>query len=274
MLRQYRLRDSLERYAKLDDIFVNPASAYSYLRQCRKSKPTQINHLSVGDKVYAGQAVCDGFYDSMTSLKQCDMEQLRNDPHLSSQFTNYEHIMKISQDQPSIPPISLEKSTKILKNLKKNVNDFYSITALHYLNAGHEGFVHYNQLLNAIIHDVNNANIEELNVAHGNILYKGHKKDKNSERSYRTISTCPFLAKSVDCYFRDLYLDKWNDCQAATQYQGTGSSHELASLLVTEVIQHSLYTANKPVFLLALDAQSAFDRCLRQILSCELYKEC
>ena len=80
------------------------------------------------------------------------------------------------------------------------------------------------------------------------------------------------LAKSVDCYFRDLYLDKWSDCQAATQYQGTGSSHELASLLVTEVIQHSLYTANKPVFLLALDAQSAFDRCLRQILSCELYK--
>ena len=272
VLRQYRLRDSLERYAKLDDIFVNPTSAYCYLRQCRKSKATQIEHLSVGDKVYAGSAVCDGFYDSMTSLKQCDMEQLRNDPHLSSQFTNYEHIMKISQDQPPIPPISLEKSTNILKDLKKNVNDFYSITALHYLNAGHEGIVHYNELLNAIILDVNNANIEELNVAHGNILYKGHKKDKHSERSYRTISTCPFLAKSVDCYFRDLYLDKWSDCQAATQYQGTGSSHELASLLVTEVIQHSLYTANKPVFLLALDAQSAFDRCLRQILSCELYK--
>jgi hypothetical protein len=208
----------------------------------------------------------------MTSLKQCDLEQLKNDPHLASQFTNYEHIVKISQDQPPIPPICLDKSTKILKSLKKNVNDFYSITALHYLNAGHEGIVHYNQLVNAIILDVNNANIEELNIAHGNILYKGHNKDKNSDRSYRTISTCPFLAKSVDYYLRELYLDKWTACQADTQYQGAGSSHELASLLVTEVIQHSLYTANRPVFLLALDAQSAFDRCLRQILCCELYK--
>ena len=30
--------------------------------------------------------------------------------------------------------------------------------------------------------------------------------------------------------------------------------------------------ANKPVFFLALDAMSAYDRCLRQILSAELYK--
>ena len=117
-----------------------------------------------------------------------------------------------------------------------------------------------------------NATIVELNVAHGIILYKGHKKEKTSERSYRTISTCPFLSKAQDLYIRDLYQDKWNDCQASTQYQGSGSSHELASLLVTKVVQHSLYVANKPVFMLALNADSAFDRCLRQILVCELFK--
>ena len=111
-----------------------------------------------------------------------------------------------------------------------------------------------------------------MNTALGLILYKGHKKEKTSERSYRTISTCPFLAKSLDLYLRDLHVEKWNKCQASTQYQGSGSSHELASLLVTEVIQHSLYVAKKPIYLLALDAQSAFDRCLRQILVCELYK--
>ena len=46
----------------------------------------------------------------------------------------------------------------------------------------------------------------------------------------------------------------------------------MAALLVTEVIQYSLNVAKKPVFLIALDAQSAFDRCLRQILSTQLYK--
>ena len=127
-------------------------------------------------------------------------------------------------------------------------------------------------MLNAIISDVNNATLEELNLAHGLILFKGHKKDKSSDRSYRTISSCPFLAKSLDLYLHDLYHDLWDNCQAETQYQGTGSSHELAALLVTEVVQHSLHVANKPIFLLALDAQSAFDRCLRQILCCELFK--
>ena len=142
----------------------------------------------------------------------------------------------------------------------------------HYLNAGEEGLSHFQEILNAILEDVENATIEELNVAHGAIYYKGHKKDKNSERSYRTISSCPFLSKALDLYIRDLYQEQWNDCQASTQYQGLGSNHDLASLLVTEVIQYSLHVSNQPVFLLALDAQSAFDRCLRQILICELYK--
>ena len=123
-----------------------------------------------------------------------------------------------------------------------------------------------------MISDVNNCSAEELNLAYGIILYKGHRKLKTSDRSYRTISTCPFLAKCLDLYLRDLYLDQWNALQADTQYQGSGSSHELASLLVTEVIQFSLNVSNKPVYLLALDAQSAFDRCLRQILCCELFK--
>ena len=36
--------------------------------------------------------------------------------------------------------------------------------------------------------------MEELNVAYGFILYIGHSKDKTSDRTYRTISKCPFLA--------------------------------------------------------------------------------
>ena len=139
---------------KIDDIFTNPSAAYNYLRTCRNAKPKQIEPLSVGAELYTGQAVCDGFYASMTSVKQCDMNKLRNDPLLANKFINYEQIVKICQDQPPIPPVSLEKSTKILKSLKKNVNDIFSITA------GQEGLTHYNLLLNATISDVNNANIE------------------------------------------------------------------------------------------------------------------
>ena len=43
-------------------------------------------------------------------------------------------------------------------------------------------------------------------------------------------------------------------------------SHEHAALLLTEVVQHSLNVAKLPVFALFLDAKSAFDRVLREIL--------
>ena len=106
----------------------------------------------------------------------------------------------------------------------------------------------------------------------GIILYKGHDKDKTSSRSYRTISTCPVVAKAIDLYLRDLYHQLWDLKQAPTQYEGSGRNHKLAALLVTEVIQHSLHSSKKPVYMLLLDAESAFDRCLRQILCAELFK--
>ena len=142
----------------------------------------------------------------------------------------------------------MEVSKGLLFKIKKSVKDYYSITSQHYINAGEEGLYHYNMLLNAIIADLNNASLEEMNTAHGLIFHKGHQKDRSSDRSYRCISTCPFLAKSVDLYLRQLYLGEWQAVQADTQYQGTGSSHELASLLLTEVLQYSMHTSNSPVY--------------------------
>ena len=96
--------------------------------------------------------------------------------------------------------------------------------------------------------------------------------DKNSDRSYRTISTCPLVAKALDLHVRDLYQAQWDKCTAPTQYQASGSSHDLASLMITEVVQYSLNVLDQPLYLLVLDAQSAFDRCLREILCAELFK--
>ena len=52
--------------------------------------------------------------------------------------------------------------------------------------------------------------------------------------------------------------------QAPTQFQGSGSSHELALLLLTETIQHCLFKAKHSIFVLLLDAKSTFDIVIRQ----------
>ena len=128
------------------------------------------------------------------------------------------------------------------------------------------GLDHYHFVLNAVITNINLAKLEELNTIYACILFKGHGKDRFSDRSYRTISTCPLVSKGLDIYVKELSLDDWNIQQAPTQFQGSGMSHELAALLLTEVVQHSLNVSKLPVFAIFLDALSAFDRILKEIL--------
>ena len=58
----------------------------------------------------------------------------------------------------------------------------------------------------------------------------------------------------------ELYDGGWYSVQAPTQFQGPGSSHELAVLSITEAISYGFHVNKDPVYLLLLDAQSAFDR--------------
>ena len=69
-----------------------------------------------------------------------------------------------------------------------------------------------------------------------------------------------------------LNIEMWNSQQAETQYQGEGSSHELAALLLTEAIQYSLFTASLPLYVLYLDARSAYDRVKREFLVRNLFQ--
>ena len=231
----------------------------------------KIQKLTVGDKVYVGDSVQDGFYDSISQLKSRDDASLDNDAKFNEFSADYHNIIEVCKHGSPIPPISETDSFKLIQKMKKDVSDVFGISVNHYNYAGPAGWKHFNLLLNSLLEDVNNTNIEEVNTAYACVLFKGHKKDKSSDRSYRTISTCPVVAKALDLYIRDLKILSWNDDQADTQFQGEGSSHELAAVLLTEAIQHSLYTIKEPLYVLYLDAQSAFDVVLREHLIRNLF---
>ena len=100
---------SNERDAKLDQILNdNPSSAFAFINSCRKSAPVALEKLTVGKKVYTGRAVADGFYDSMSSIKSCSLNDLMSDPVIEEQLSTYRHISKLCQDKHTIPPISIE----------------------------------------------------------------------------------------------------------------------------------------------------------------------
>ena len=154
--------------------------------------------------------------------------------------------------------------------IRPSVFDFFSITAAHYLHKGSVTIGHFQFLVNTILNTIELSSVDELNTVHAVILHKGHSKDKNLATSYRTISSCPFISKAIDIYLGELSRDDWSKCQAETQFQGHGMSHELAYLLLTTAIHNSL-SSSKPLFVLLLDAKSAFDLVLREILIRRLY---
>ena len=272
LVRRQNHKEDLVRDSHLFSIFSsNPAPLYKTIRSAKAANNRKIPFLSVGSKIYPGDRAADGMFDSISSLKSQDISSLKASPCYDDWCQDYNYIMELCRDKYDVPNISIEKSTEILKRMKPAVSDFWSITPLHFINAGQEGFLHFNFIMNRIINDINSSSVTELNTAYALFLHKGHGKERTSDRSYRTISTCPVVAKGLDMFLHDLFMDDWNEAEASTQYQGQGSSHDLAALLITEAVQHSIFQLKKPIFLLFLDARSAFDTVVNTFLVRNLY---
>ena len=267
LIRQFRMADNAHRDALLDSLHpgASPTAAYNALRKANQSNMSLPTSIHTGSKTFHGDSVPDGIFESIKELKTEPVADIYSDdnPDFSAE---YQLIVDICRSRSCIPSLSLHETEALLKSLKSSVNDFFSITPLHFLHAGPIGIEHFQFLLNTVIENINLSGLPELNSIYAVVLHKGHGKCKEEARSYRTISTCPLIAKALDKHIRNLSINDWNLCQAPTQYQGQQMSHELACILLTETINHSLYSSRKPIFALFLDARSAFDRVLRKNL--------
>ena len=268
--RAANLQKELERDKNLYEIRSSkPGSLFASIRR-NKRQSVKINKLHVGSDTFTGENVRNGFFKSISELKT-------RDPSLSSSRTfqefvsAHEHILEICKTGNKIPNLSFESAKTLLKSVKPSVADLHSISALHYINGGDGAIKHFQLILNAVLADIENYALDEINRVYAIILHKGHGKDKSLDRSYRTISSCPFVAKCADKYIGGMSKDNWASVQAETQFQQRGLSHEHSAILLTESINFSLKVNKLPVFCLLLDAKSAFDRALREILTTRMF---
>ena len=272
LVRENKAKDAIERDKKVSEILSkNPLSIFKQIRQAKRNQSATINKLHVGDKTYLDSSVPDGFFDSISRLKSRDPDSLSKSETFASFNEDYKNIIAISHHGEKISAISESDSLALLQKMKPDVNDYFSISPNHYLHAGPAGWKHFHLLLSLLIINVNTTNITEINSIYACILLKGHGKSKYSDRSYRTISTCPVVAKALDTHIMNLHIKSWNSSQSECQFQGEGSSHELAALLLTECIQHSLHHLRQPLFILYLDAKSAFDVVMKELLIKNLF---
>ena len=268
VIRNHRVAQESSRDDDLLDILSKqPRDIFKKFRNNKSSQSTKVKSLLVGNKVYSEEKVADGFFDSISELKTLSEITATSFERFAE---DHRHIIEILKAGAKVPKLSEKQAEALLKKIRPAVSDIFSVTAAHYINGGAIGIRHFQFLLNTILETIELACIDELNHVHAVILHKGHKKDRSLASSYRTISSCPFIAKAADIYLGDLSKDDWKSCQAPTQFQGPGMSHELASLLLTSAIQDSMNSA-APLFVLLLDAKSAFDLVLRKILIRRLF---
>ena len=76
-----------------------------------------IQKLKVGNKLYEGEYVPDGFYDSISSLKKVDDLALANSPSFASASLMYNNILKICRTKSKVPPVSHQMASEILKTI-------------------------------------------------------------------------------------------------------------------------------------------------------------
>ena len=176
---------------QLSDLLeTDPATVYQAIRK-NKSSGSAISNLKVGSNIFTGENVCDGFFASLSALKEPDMDPIITSPPFTETMRNYRHIIELAKLGEPIPQIEPHESVELLLSVKQEVNDLFSMTASHFVNAGAAGMRHFHLLLSTLIANLNNASLSEMNDIWAMVLYKGHNKDKESDRSYRTISTCP-----------------------------------------------------------------------------------
>ena len=243
LVRWTRLQKNVARDSKN----LEQSQIHKNVKKAKINTTRNIHKLRVGDKVFEDENVPDGFFHSISTLKSVNERLLPSNDSFISASESYRLIMKICKSGERVPLVSSEKACTILKSLRPSVNDFYSITALHYLNGGKAALDHFQFLLNTAVEDLNNLSVDELNMVWACILFKGHDKDRCSDRSYRTISTCPLISKALDFYIASIYSPTWNRFTSETQFQRQYSSHELAALTLTEAINHSTKVLCKPV---------------------------
>ena len=68
--------------------------------------------------------------------------------------TEHRHVLEICKHGKKIPLLSFVQAEELLRAIRPSVTDFYSISALHYLNGGDPAIKHFQLLVNAVLSDI------------------------------------------------------------------------------------------------------------------------
>ena len=154
-IRRSFLPNCRKRDATINSVLsTNPKNLYKTIRKLKVSQAPALDTLHIGESIFRGAQVANGFYLALSSLKNTTST-------IAKQIFN--NIINLCKHGVKIPPVSHDQAQDILKCLKWDVRDIFDNSPDHFLQAGEAGISHYAFLLNAVIWDIIMASLQELN---------------------------------------------------------------------------------------------------------------
>ena len=94
------------------------------MKSNKLSKLPSLQCIQVGNNAYTGNMIPDGFFHSLKTLKSKDNS---GNPILAEADVIFRHALELAKEGAPIPEVSLHDAESILKSLKPNVSDLFSI---------------------------------------------------------------------------------------------------------------------------------------------------
>ncbi|CAC5404576.1 unnamed protein product [Mytilus coruscus] len=240
-------------------------------KKCSAQKTYGKNKLKLRrleDKTYENEEVINGWHNHFKTLAEPIQNSTYDSKHQKLCDVDYQ-VIKYLCNQASPRIVIKSELIEAIKSINTGKSeDIFGLSIEHILNAGDDFTDFLLYLVNIIIHDKLIPEIIKLGLL--SPIFK-NKGSKNDSKNYRGIVVLPILCKIIEYIaridFRPILLEK----QSPLQRGFTPNTSPLNAAIIFEEIYREYTDCNSPFYIALLDAKSAFDVVIINMLMRKLF---
>ena len=241
---------------------------YQLVKKQRNNKNIFINDLHVANNKYEHEEVIEGWHEHFKTLAEPISNSTYDGKHQDLCEMDYKAIKTIC-DQ--VPPRSVSRS-ELLEAIKAintgKSEDIFGLSIEHILYAGDDFTDYLLILVNIILQNKLIPEIIKLGLL--SPIFK-NKGNKNESKNYRGIVVLPILCKILEYIARINFRPVLLKNQSPLQRGFTPNTSPLNAAVIFEEVYRQYSDKNSPFYIALLDAKSAFDVVIINMLMRKLF---
>ena len=241
---------------------------FKLVKKQRQSGNSSINDLMVGDEKFEGKNVINGWvkhFETLATPAYCDQYD-ENFYELCKNDYNTIDVMTKDCEKKQITELQIRKALKHMNKGKSE--DSFGLSAENLLYASDLFIDFLTMLINKIFKKQRIPEILKTGLLTPIYKNKGERKDA---KNYRGITVLPIVLKLIEYLLREDLREVTLPQQSKLQRGFTEQASPLNAAFLVEEFYRERKDLEKPVYIAFLDAKSAFDVVVNEILMRKVY---